>query len=142
LHFSRIAESVKVPVCLYHVPGRTCQLLSPEQLAELTSIPGVTAVKEASGDLALFAKARLASKASFLSGDDYAYLPSLAVGGSGVISVVTNVFPEAFVTMSKAFHNQDHGLAMRYHDTLLPFIDCLFCESNPGPLKAALEQMG
>ena len=142
LHYSMIAESVNVPICLYHVPGRTGQLLTPSAISELTKIPRVCAVKEASGDLALFSRSVCGSAANFLTGDDPTYLASLAVGGSGVVSVVSNVFPAAMVALTEAFRSKDNERARLIHNALLPVIDVLFCESNPGPLKAAIKILG
>jgi 4-hydroxy-tetrahydrodipicolinate synthase len=141
-HFAAIAEATALPVCLYHVPGRTGQLLSASSIAALTQIPGIKWVKEASGDLGLFGRACLLSKADFLSGDDFTYLPSLAIGGRGVISVLTNVFPKAFVQMGKLFFAGDIQKAKQVHQVLFDFIDRLFCESNPSPVKAALHVAG
>ncbi len=141
-HYEAIARSVKIPLCLYHVPGRTAQKLSPEDLAYLCEIPQVTAVKEASADLFLFSKALIHSKATYLSGDDFTYLPSLALGGHGVISVLTNVFPKAFVELTKKYWAGDHKSALALHNTLLPLIEGLFVEANPGPTKAILSHAG
>ena len=142
LHFQMIADAVTVPLCLYHVPGRTGQSLTPGAIATLTTIPRVTAVKEASGDLALFGRVVCSSKANILSGDDPTYLASLATGGKGVISVVSNIFPEAMVELTKAFAAKQNDRALAIHKALLAAIDILFCESNPGPLKAALDIFG
>ncbi|RZA13690.1 MAG: 4-hydroxy-tetrahydrodipicolinate synthase [Proteobacteria bacterium] len=141
-HYEAIGKAVKIPLCLYHVPGRTAQKLSPEDLALLCEIPQVTAVKEASADLFLFSKALIHSKASYLTGDDFTYLPSLAVGGQGVISVVTNVFPKAFVELTKKFWAGDHKGALELHNVLLPLIEGLFVEANPSPAKDLLAHMG
>jgi len=142
LHYQTISESVNVPLCLYHVPGRTGQNLSASSLAGLTTIPRVGAVKEASGDLALYGRLVCQSKADILSGDDPTYLASLAVGGRGVISVVSNIFPNAMVQLTKAHQSNQNDRALVIHKILLPAIDILFCESNPGPLKAALNIFG
>jgi len=141
-HFTAIAEATDAPICLYHVPGRTAQLLSPEVISRITEVPNVVAVKEASGDIGLFSRARLQSKAAFLSGDDPTYLASLAVGGIGAISVASNVFPQEMVAMTQAYTQGDIAKATRYNDILLPAIDILFCETNPTPLKAALSSLG
>lgn len=142
LHYQMISDATTVPLCLYHVPGRTGQSLSATAIGKLTTIPHVTSVKEASGDVALFSRAVNASTATFLSGDDPTYLASLAVGGSGVISVVSNVFPKAMVELTKAYQKNDAARALELHNILLPAIDVLFCEANPGPLKAAIEIFG
>jgi 4-hydroxy-tetrahydrodipicolinate synthase len=142
LHYQMIADSVSVPLCLYHVPGRTAQSLSSQAISTLTGIKNVTAVKEASGDIALYSRVVNSSKADILSGDDPTYLASLAVGGTGVISVVSNIFPEAMVALTNAFAAQKNDRALAIHKVLLPAIDVLFCETNPCPLKAALEIVG
>ena len=137
-HFSQIGEAVNIPLCLYHVPGRTAHSLSPDQISAICAIPSVTAVKEASGDLALFARARSVSAASFLTGDDLTILASLAVGSRGVISVVANLFPGATVQLVQAFFDGNLGRALELHEALLPALDSLYLETNPGPVKAAL----
>lgn len=142
LHFQTIAESVSAPLCLYHVPGRTGQSLSGSVIAALTTVKNVRAVKEASGDLALYGRVVCQSTADILSGDDPTYLASLAVGGCGVISVVSNIFPAAMVELTNAFKKSQNARALAIHKALLPAIDVLFCESNPGPLKAALQIFG
>lgn len=142
LHFQMIADAVSVPLCLYHVPGRTGQSLSAQSIANLTTINRVSAVKEASGDLALYGRLVCQSKSDILSGDDPTYLASLSVGGQGVISVVSNIFPAAMVQMTVAFKSQKNEAALAIHKILLPSIDMLFCESNPGPLKAAMSIFG
>ncbi len=142
LHFQTIAESVSVPLCLYHVPGRTGQSLSGSVIAGLTKTKNVQAVKEASGDIALYGRVVCQSKADILSGDDPTYLASLSVGGRGVISVVSNIFPAAMVELTDAFNNCQNDRALAIHKALLPAVDVLFCESNPGPLKAALQILG
>ncbi len=141
-HYEAIGQAVRIPLCLYHVPGRTAQKLSAEDLATLCEIPQVTAVKEASADLFLYSKALIHSKASYLSGDDFTYLPSLALGGQGVISVVTNVFPKAFVELTRRYWSGDQKGALAIHNILLPLIEGLFVEASPGPTKEILAQAG
>jgi len=141
-HLEAIGSQVKIPLCLYHVPGRTGQLLNASQLNELCQVPHVKAVKEASGDIALFSRGVMGSTASYLSGDDATYLPSLSVGGQGVISVITNIYPAEFVQMTRCFQAGDLLKARRIHEVLMAAMDIMFCESNPGPLKAALAIKG
>ncbi len=143
-HYEAIGKAVRIPLCLYHVPSRTGQRLSPEDLAYICSLPQVTAVKEASADLCLFSKAvTLAqTQADFLSGDDFTFLPTLAAGGQGVISVVTNVVPRAFVQLTRRFRRGDTGGALAIHQAIFPLIECLFIESNPGPAKYILASQG
>src|SRR5690606_32659932 len=126
-----------------HVPGRTGQFLSAEVLGSVCENRKIACVKEASGDVTFFSRAKMrCGDISFLSGDDPTYLASLAVGGKGVISVVSNVYPRAMVQLQEAFERGDMATALRLHERLLPVIDILFCESNPGPSKAALHVMG
>ena len=142
-HFTAIADAVKIPMCLYHVPARTGQMLSVKVISDLCEIDRIGSVKEASADLGFFSRALGASKSTqYLSGDDPTFLPSLSVGGSGVISVVTNVFPKIMVEIYDAFQNRDNARARELHDQVLPVIDALFCEANPGPTKAALAILG
>lgn len=136
-HFGKIND-LGAPVCLYHVPGRTAQELTPAQLSSLCQLPNITMIKEASADLGLFSRAVASCDASLFSGDDATYLPSLAVGGKGVISVVSNIFPQAMVALGQAFVDGDSARSQRINHILLPFMDMMFCESNPGPVKAVL----
>lgn len=140
-HFEAISKAVSIPLCLYHVPSRTGQLLSAEQIAEICSVDRVLAVKEASANLELFGKSRLLSGKAFLSGDDATYLPSLAAGGVGVISVTSNIFPKAMVAMTDAFFGKEIEKALKLHDVFLPLFGALFWESNPAPAKALLADM-
>jgi 4-hydroxy-tetrahydrodipicolinate synthase len=142
-HYQAIADAQPKPICLYHVPGRTAQALSPEAITELAKIKNVTMVKEASADLGLFSRTVIQSPVTrILSGDDSTFLASMAVGGRGVISVVSNIFPEAWVALYRAFVSGDFKKALDIHNCLLPFVDSLFCESNPSPAKAILSQLG
>lgn len=142
-HFDFISKAAKAPICLYHVPGRTAHLLSSEEIREICAVDGVFAVKEASGDLALFSRVIQACPDKLIfSGDDPTYLPSLSVGGHGAISVFTNAFPKAFVALSEAFASCEGEKATRLHRAIFPMIEALFCETNPGPLKAVLGMMG
>lgn len=141
-HYKAIADAQDKPLCLYHVPGRTAQLLSESAIAELCAIKNVLIVKEASGDVALFSRALNKSQSTFLTGDDPTFLASMSVGGHGVISVFSNVFPEAAVAMYDAYKVGDHGKALKLHQALLPFIDAMFVETNPCPVKACLAHMG
>ncbi len=143
-HFEYISRYVpQTPICLYHVPGRTAQFLSVETLAKLCTLPKILGVKEASGDLGFFSRSKIKTSTtgknvSYLSGDDPTYLPSLAAGGVGVISVISNIFPQAMVALTDAFAGADFEKAYKIHQILFEAIDIIFCESNPGPIKAAL----
>jgi 4-hydroxy-tetrahydrodipicolinate synthase len=141
-HFSAIADAVTVPLCLYHVPGRTAQRLTALQLAEVVkSHSRILAVKEASGDITLFTQVRsLLPKHLILSGDDLTYLASLAVGGDGCISVASNVLPSMMVGLTKMFWNGQVEESLRNNLRFFPIFEALFCETNPGPVKWMLNQ--
>lgn len=143
-HFAAIAEKAQIPVCLYHVPGRTAQRLSPQDLSELTQIPYVVGVKEASGDMGLFSRARRAAppRVAYFSGDDPTFLPSIALGGAGVVSVISNIFPKAMVALWNLAKGGQLAEALALHEVLLPMMDALFLEANPAPTKSILAQKG
>ncbi len=142
LHYETIGNATSLPICLYHVPSRTGQRLTIPQIQQVTSIKNVAAVKEATGDIVFFGAAKRACSAVLLSGDDPTYLPSLAVGARGVISVITNILPKPFVEMTKSFWQGKYDDAQVMHDKLAPMFEALACESNPGPLKSALALKG
>lgn len=160
----RAACEVGLPLIVYHVPGRTGQRLAPDLLAELCSTPGVVGCKEATGEL-IYGQdfmARLAFRGAgsasqggapggadepghgcaTLSGDDYTWMPLLAVGGAGVISVLSNIAPRRTVAVWDAFWRGDVQAAAREHAALYPLVGWLFAESNPVPAKMALAAMG
>mgnify|MGYP001422228540 CR=1 FL=1 len=141
-HYGAVSDAVDVPITLYHVPGRTGSFLTAATMLEVLENPKIKAVKEASGDIGYFSKIAMNTSASLLSGDDFTYLPSLAVGGRGVVSVVTNIYPEAFVKMTKLFSEGQTSEAKIIHDALYPLTELLFHEPNPAPTKAALHIKG
>ena len=148
-HFEEISSHVNIPLVLYHVPGRTNIKLTANAIADVCSVKNVEAVKEASGDIALFSRAKIVTEEknkgkniAFLSGDDPTYLASLSVGGVGCISVLSNVFPAEFVKMTDLFNEGKVKEALSYHERLLEMIDVLFCETNPTPAKACLNIAG
>lgn len=141
-HYQSIVKSVKIPVCLYHVPGRTSQFLTVDQISTVCDSSKVQAVKEASGDIAYFSRSNSRLKIPFLSGDDPTFFASLAVGGAGVISVVSNIFPGEVVRLYNAFRAGRMDECLKIHNRLMPAIDTLLCEVNPSPLKAALQVLG
>ncbi len=140
-HVAACAEP-GLPLVLYHVPGRTGQRLPPQLLAELSHTPGVVAIKEATGDLG-YANALLAgTPIPVLSGHDGTFFPLMALGGSGVISVVSDLAPAATVALFEAAQCGDLCRARELHFGLLPVIDWLFHTTSPGPAKAALAAVG
>ena len=131
-----------LPLVLYHVPGRTGQRVAPQLLAQLSHTPGVAAIKEATGDMG-YANALLAdTPIPVLSGDDGTFFPLMALGGSGVISVISDLAPAATVALYEAARDGDLCRARELHFGLLPVIDWLFHTTSSGPAKAALAAAG
>ncbi len=143
-HFAAIARETAFPLVVYNVPGRTASNMLPETLARLAAVEQVVAVKESCGDLHQIAQTVAACPDDFivLSGDDWATLPILCLGGRGVISVAANVAPADVVELVRAFRAGDLARARESHYRLLPLMDALFCESNPIPVKTALALRG
>ncbi len=143
-HYAEIARQTSFPLVVYNIPGRTGSNLLPATLARLAEIEQVVGLKEACGDLHQIAQTLAACPDDFsvLSGDDWATLPLLALGGSGVISTTSNVAPGDMVELLRAWRAGDLSRARDTHYRLLPLMDVLFCESNPIPVKAALALRG
>jgi 4-hydroxy-tetrahydrodipicolinate synthase len=143
-HYKAIAESTKLPIMVYNVPGRTGCNVDPITLVKLATIPNVIGVKEASGNIQQMCEVCRAVPADFivLSGDDAITLPLMAVGGRGVISVVSNEVPRAMSHMVEAAERGDFAAARVIHSSLMPLMLVNFVESNPVPVKAAMAAMG
>ncbi|HJV49012.1 MAG TPA: 4-hydroxy-tetrahydrodipicolinate synthase [Geothrix sp.] len=144
-HYAAIAEAAPdFPLVAYNVPGRTGQNVLPALLMRLWENPQVVAVKESSGSLSQIAEvARTLPKGkTLLSGDDNLALASMAVGASGLVSVLGNVLPRETSALVAAARGGNGAEALRLHQQLLPLMDALFVESNPVPLKAALKLLG
>jgi 4-hydroxy-tetrahydrodipicolinate synthase len=144
-HFAEVAETAPgLPIIVYNVPGRTGVNITPATLARLWENPQVVAIKESTANLAQIGEmARtLPSGKTLLSGDDNMALPSIAVGASGLVSVLGNLLPAETKALVEAARRGDLAEAQRLHYRLLPLMDALFVESNPIPLKAALKLTG
>ncbi|MBF0421614.1 MAG: 4-hydroxy-tetrahydrodipicolinate synthase [Magnetococcales bacterium] len=143
-HYSRIAESVDLPIILYNVPGRTAVDMTPDTVLRLSRIKGIVAIKEATGNMerAAVIHHRCGEAMTLLSGDDATFLPFLAVGGQGIISVTANIAPRHMVGVWKAWQQRDISLAISRHEQLLDLNRILFCETNPIPVKAAAAMLG
>lgn len=143
-HYAAIAEKTGLPLIVYNIPGRTASNILPETMQKLAEIKQVVAVKEASGNLDQMAHVLALCPKSFtvLSGDDSLTLPLLSLGGKGVISTSSNLVPSEMVEIFNAFEKGDIARAREIHFRLLPIFDVLFCETNPIPIKAALELRG
>ena len=140
-HFTCIAEEVDIPMILYNVPGRTGVNLLPQTVAELSKVKNIVAVKEASGNICQICDIISLCDITVLSGDDSLTFPLLAVGGKGVISVAANVIPSEMAELVRSFHdNMERSRELHYKYWRL-FKD-LFVETNPIPVKTAMEMMG
>jgi 4-hydroxy-tetrahydrodipicolinate synthase len=143
-HYRAIAEAVDLPIVVYNVPGRTGSNIEAKTTLEMAKIDGIAAVKEASGNLSQIADVIRGRPASFsvLSGDDELTLPVMALGGDGIISVVSNVVPRLMAQLCDKMAGGDVAGAREIHFRLLPWMRAAFIESNPMPVKAALAMMG
>ena len=144
-HYAAVADAAPgLPLVVYNVPGRTGLNLTPAMLEKLWENPSVVAVKESSGNLAQIGEiARaLPPGKTLLSGDDGLGLPAIALGAAGLVSVLGNLFPAETKALVTAARAGDLAQARALHQRLLPLIDALFLESNPGPLKAGLKVLG
>ena len=143
-YFSAIASSTDKGIVVYNVPGRTGTNMTAETALRVAGIPGVIAVKEASGNLPQIERIVKERPEGFnvLSGNDDQTLPVMEYGGEGVISVVSNVAPGLIVEMVEAAAAGDFGKARELDSRLAPLYDACFVESNPIPAKAALSIMG
>lgn len=144
-HFEAVAKQGGLPVVMYNVPGRTSLDMLPETIARCARIPGVVAVKEASGNVVRVAEILslgVPQDFSILAGDDMFTLPTLASGGHGVISVVANVAPGDLAGLCDAFFAGDLVKAQKAQIRFAPLVKAMFCETNPLPVKHALFRLG
>ena len=143
-HFMAIAEAVRLPIVIYNVPGRTSSNIEAATTLEMAWHPRIVSVKEASGSLAQITDCIRGKPAGFtvLSGDDELTLPILALGGDGLISVVSNVVPRLMTELVRLGRECKFEEAQQIHMQLIPWMRAAFIESNPMPVKAALTMMG
>jgi 4-hydroxy-tetrahydrodipicolinate synthase len=144
-HFAALAKEVSMPYIVYNVPGRTSVNLLPETLAEMKKrVPEVVGVKEATGNMEQVSRVIEFCGPDFqvLSGDDFTALATYALGGCGVISVVSNIMPRKMSDMGKAFMAGNLEGARKLHYELAPLYRAMFLETNPVPAKTALGWMG
>ena len=143
-HFTAVADASTVPVILYNVPGRTGCNLQPKTVVRLADHPNIVAIKEAAGNMAQAVElfALCGDKLDIYSGEDALTVPMMAMGGSGAISVLSNVVPKGAVEMSDAALRGDFETAAKLQCKFLPLINALFSEVNPIPAKAAVSAMG
>ena len=144
-HYTMVANSVKLPIIMYNVPSRTgCNIL-PETAAKLCkNVPNIVGIKEASGDISQVAKVALlcGEDIDIYSGNDDQIIPILALGGKGVISVLSNIAPKQTHDICQAFFDGDTAKAAKLQIEAIPLVGALFCEVNPIPVKKAIELQG
>lgn len=143
-HYKAVADAVHLPIVVYNVPGRTASNMLPETVGRLSTIANIIGIKDATADMAQFGRTINAcdSRIEFYSGDDATVMPFMAAGGAGVISVVSNIAPEAMTALTTAMRGGDLETARGQHLELLPLSDAMFIRSNPIPVKAACAMMG
>lgn len=143
-HFKAIAAAVTIPIIIYNVPSRTGLNILPETLRALADLNNIVAIKEASDDIVQIANiARLCKdKLDIYSGNDNQIVPILSLGGVGVISVAANILPTEIHELCEKFLSGDIYGALQLQLRLLPLISALFVETNPIPIKTAMNLMG
>ncbi|MCI5116623.1 MAG: 4-hydroxy-tetrahydrodipicolinate synthase [Candidatus Electrothrix sp. LOE1_4_5] len=143
-HFKAITEAVDIPMVLYNVPSRTVVNMAPATTARLAELPNIIAIKEACGCLNQISEViRLCPKDFIvLSGDDFTSMPTTLIGGKGVISVTSNVYPKAMSELMEAALAGDLAKANEIHYKLFPLMGTMFCYPSPAPAKKGLHLMG
>lgn len=143
-HFKTIAEAVKTPIVVYNVPSRTGMNITPKALLELSKIENIVAVKEASGDISQIAEIKYlcGDNLDIYSGNDNEILPTLSIGGLGVISVIANIVPKDVHEICQLFFNGEIKASQELFIKTIPLTDACFCETNPIPIKTAMNLLG
>jgi 4-hydroxy-tetrahydrodipicolinate synthase len=143
-HFKAIAEAVDIPMFLYNVPGRTVVNIMPETVAKLAGIKNIIGIKEACGSLEQISDVIRFCPDDFivLSGDDFTSMPTIFIGGQGVVSVVSNLAPKGMVDMIDAALMGHIPTACQLHYRLFPLMKLMFRNPSPAPAKKGLELMG
>ena len=143
-HFRAIADAVDLPLVVYNIAGRTGKNIDNPTMLELAKHRNISAVKEASGDIGQIMELIAHKPAGFsvLSGDDNLVFPIMALGGTGVISVASNIVPDRMVKLVSAALRGDWDTARKAHYELLPLFKAIFVETNPIPIKAAMAMKG
>jgi 4-hydroxy-tetrahydrodipicolinate synthase len=144
-HFRAISDEVDLPMVVYNIPGRTGVNIFPKTLERLAKeCANIIAVKEASASLDQASEiiARCGEQITVLSGDDSLTLPILSIGGKGVISVIANILPKDLAKMIEHYFNKEFESAAKLHQKLFPLVKTLFIETNPIPIKTAMNLMG
>lgn len=139
-HFKAIDSNVNIPIIAYNVPGRTGLNIAPKTLLKLCQLNNIVAIKEASGNISQIAemKALCGDKIDIYSGNDDQIIPVLSLGGIGVISVAANLFPKDLHDICQLYLDGNHAEALKLQLKMLPLINSLFIETNPIPVKTAM----
>jgi 4-hydroxy-tetrahydrodipicolinate synthase len=143
-HFKTLHDAVELPILIYNIPGRSVIDMTPATMGELSRLPRIVGVKDATGDVARVSDTREACGREFiqLSGEDASALGFNAHGGRGCISVVANIAPRLCSEFQEAMLAGDYARALTYQDRLMPLHRAAFAEPNPCPTKYALSQLG
>ncbi len=143
-HFLKLAEESPIPIILYNIPGRTAVKLSEETLIDLSMHPNIVGVKEATGDLSFMIEIirEAPHEFSLLSGDDTLLLPILSIGGRGVISVISNIYPKETAEITRVFLEGHYQAAREKFLRIFPLAKAMFVETNPIPVKFLASKKG
>ncbi|MBN2434946.1 MAG: 4-hydroxy-tetrahydrodipicolinate synthase [Spirochaetes bacterium] len=144
-HFATVAKNIGVPVMLYNIPGRTGVNFEPESMAELCEVSSnVVALKEAAGDIGQVMRIveLLGNRLNLMIGDDNLVLPAMAVGATGVVSVLSNIIPADMVKVASSWLNGEHAESKELFYRILPLCRMMFLDTNPIPIKAVMAAAG
>lgn len=142
-HYQRVSEAGGLPTLLYNVPSRTGVNLTQKQLSELSENPLICGIKEALDSIDRFVDiAAMGGSLPLYSGSDYATYTALSLGGAGVISVVSNIYPERMLNISRSYFSGNNSAALSAQLELSGFIKAMFTETNPSPIKYAMSLIG
>jgi len=143
-HFAAVAETTKLPIILYNVPGRTSTNMLPDTIFKLSQIPNIVAIKEAAGDMDQVSAIKSLVSEEFLiySGDDSLTLPILSLGGHGIISVAGHVIGKEIKEMIDSYLSGNIKGAQKLHQNLFPVFKTMFITTNPIPVKTAVNLIG
>ncbi len=141
-HYKAIAENCNLPLVVYNIPSRTGINIEPSTFEKLAKLDNIIGVKAASGNLGQMMKILNQTDLTLVSGDDNLILPVMSIGGKGVISVASNIIPEAISEMISAFEKGDLEKAREINYRYFKLFNSIFLETNPGPIKEAMKMMG
>ncbi len=143
-HFKAVAASSGLPIIVYNIPGRSGVNITDETLARLAELPTIAGVKDATGDLARVPSLRhlVGDRLTLFSGEDMTTVGFNAMGGNGVISVISNIVPKLAAEVQNLTAAQDYIGATKLQDRLVPLVHAMFCETSPGPVKYAASLLG